>query len=425
MQISGNISGNSVSLSSSDQQITSATAPAVVGAGSTLTVTVYTVGYNPGDTVYWSATGTTVNSTGSGVVSNSLGIIGTASLAVPISSYDIGTIQVFILKSQASSVVSQTAGPVSINQYYGWFAGGYPGSSPLSSIVARIDFSNDNVTPSIRAPLPTAKQLMASTGNASYGWFGWGTTFPGQVRSDVLRIDWANDSPTAPSPRADGAVANAGNSSAGNANYGWFALGSSPTVLYGSRVDRLDYANDTNTTSPRGAMPQSRTLAAGVGTANYGWFGGGYQFFPAPGLGNTYNTLEKIDYANDTAAAINVGNIGSRRRAVGATGNANYGWFGGGFDAGTPTITAGTFLSTVTRIDYSNNTQSTRGSMISARDSYGATGNAGYGYFANGPNSSRVDRIDYSNDAVVAISRSVMSESKSLVSATSSYEGTF
>jgi len=88
---------------------------------------------------------------------------------------------------------------------YGWFGGGYVGSSQL--IVDRIDFSNDSVRASVRGPLSLARTNLAATGNSNYGWFGGGDTlgpmapiFLDKYTSIVDRINFANDSVSA-SPR--------------------------------------------------------------------------------------------------------------------------------------------------------------------------------------------------------------------------------
>jgi len=79
--------------------------------------------------------------------------------------------------------------------------------------------------------------------------------------------------------------------------------------------------------------------------ANYGWFGGG---------SGPVATVDRIDFSNDSVAALARGPLSSTRYGPAATGNSNYGWFGGG---ATPTT------ATVNRIDFSNDssTASVRG----------------------------------------------------------------
>ena len=79
-----------------------------------------------------------------------------------------------------------------------------------------------------------------------------------------------------------------------------------------------------------------------------------------------------------------------------ATGNSNFGYFGGGYSG----------ESDVQRVDYSNDTAAAapKGPLSTTKDRMGATGNSSFGYFGGGnpgPKSS-VDRIDYSNDTATA-----------------------
>ena len=87
-----------------------------------------------------------------------------------------------------------------------------------------------------------------------------------------------------------------------------------------------------------------------------------------------------------------------------ATGNGDYGYFGGG-----DTASASDF-STVERIDYASDTDAAapKGPLTSTRKRGGATSSLTHGYFGGGsaPSStSSVDRIDYSNDSATAVEK--------------------
>ena len=168
--------------------------------------------------------------------------------------------------------------------------------------------------------------------------------------------------------------------------YGWFGGGNGPV----STVDRIDYAADTGTAGVRGPLSLARNALAATGNTNYGWFGGGYAL-------NVVSTVDRIDYANDAGTATVRGPLILARNALAATGNTNYGWFGGGFSPA---------RSTVDRIDYANDagTAAVRGPLSSARYSLSATGNTNYGWFGGGfPGPvSTVDRIDYAADTETA-----------------------
>lgn len=93
---------------------------------------------------------------------------------------------------------------------------------------------------------------------ANYGWFGGGLTTPGNV-STVDRIDFSNDSVTAQS-RGPLSAINRSLSATANSNYGWYGGGSSgaaPFTRY-SRVDRIDFSNDSVTASSRGPLSSAK-----------------------------------------------------------------------------------------------------------------------------------------------------------------------
>ena len=90
-----------------------------------------------------------------------------------------------------------------------------------------------------------------------------------------------------------------------------------------------------------------------------------------------------------------------------ATGNADFGYFAGGFPGP---------KSTVDRIDYSSDTGTTptKGPLSLARKNLSATGSADFGYFGGGnpPAKSTVDRIDYSNDTATASPKGPLSANR-------------
>ena len=292
---------------------------------------------------------------------------------------------------------------MSTDDTHGWFGGGIPYPNSTST-VDRIDFSNDTGTANIRGPLSLARWGSAATGNSNYGWFGGGATV-----STVDRIDFSNDSPTA-SVRGPLSIARYYLSATGNSNYGWFG-GGSPS---GSTVDRIDFSNDSSTASPRGPLSATKSEHGATGNSNYGWFGGG----------SGSNTVNRIDFSNDNATASPRSSFIEQRAEVAATGNSNYGWFGGGTRLFSPP-TGTVYYSTVQRIDFSNDSSFplVRGSLSSIRADVAATGNSNFGWFGGGGPSpaivSSVDRIDFSNDSVSVSVRGPLSSSRYALAATS------
>ena len=108
-----------------------------------------------------------------------------------------------------------------------------------------------------------------------------------------------------------------------------------------TKIDRIDYSNDTATATVRGVLSSSKYSTAGVGNKNYGWVGGGVD----PSLPSSpVSSVDRMEYASDTATATPKGPLSRSQGYIGSTGNADYGWFGGGYP---PTV------SLVDRIDYS------------------------------------------------------------------------
>ena len=249
------------------------------------------------------------------------------------------------------------------NSNYGWFGAGFipaPLGGPATARVDRIDSSNDSSTASVRGPLSLGRFYLAATGNSNYGWFGGGS-LPSVV-STVDRIDFSNDSATA-SPRSPLNAPAGRNSLAatGNSNYGWFGGGATPTTTVAT-VDRIDFSNDSVTASVKGLLSLARYALAATGNSNYGWFGGGYN---STGVipSSHRSTVDRIDFSNDSLTALVRGTLSSPRSQLAATGNSNYGWFGGGYNPSLPVL-----KSTVDRIDFSNDsaTASPRGRLSSS-----------------------------------------------------------
>ena len=305
-------------------------------------------------------------------------------------------------QAKSSSIRLQKAGN------FGWFGGGInqaPFPVVWVSRVDRIDFSNDSATASVRGALSSVRGELAATGNSNYGWFGGGTTPTPTSLSTVDCIDFSNDSATA-SARGPLTLARSNLTATGNSNFGWFGGGFAPSVPGAvSRVDRIDFSNDSSTASVRGPLTVSANLISATGNSNYGWFAGG-----------NFSTVNRIDFFNDSPTVIVRGPLTSTRYSMGATGNSNYGWFGGG---------AFPYTAAVERINFSNDSvaASPRGSLTLARRFVTATGNSNYGWWgsgqAGGAPFSTVDRINFSNDSVTASPRGPLSLGRPYLSATS------
>jgi hypothetical protein len=185
-----------------------------------------------------------------------------------------------------------------------------------------------------------------------------------------------------------------------------------------SSVDRVDYASDSSTASARGPLSAARYLLAATGNTDYGWFGGG-----GNGTPSVLSTVDRITYSSDTGTAGVRGSLYEIIFQLAATGNSNYGWFGGGTINNGPVPTQRSYL---TRITYSSDlsTSSVRGNLNSTVVAPAAAGNSNYGWWGGGVDQinslllSRVDRVDYASDTGLASVRGPLTVNRYLFTAT-------
>ena len=284
----------------------------------------------------------------------------------------------------------------------GWYAGGW-----TFSTVDRITFANDTATASVRGPLNAPAGLSAGTGNTTDGWFGGGYV-NGVLASSTNRITYSTDTATA-SVRGPLATASWGlASTSDNATYGWFGAGYNGTDL--SSISRITYGSDTVTATSRGPLSSARYSLYGTGTSSYGWFGGGVSITTSPS--GTKSTIDRIDYANDTATASARGPLSTAyNRLAASTDYTTYGWFSGGQSG------SGTARSLVQRITYSTDTStaSVRGPLSASTYALAGVCDATYGWFGGGyvlspnANTSTVTRITYATDTATSTNRSLLS----------------
>ena len=364
------------------------------------------------------------------------------------------------------------------NNNYGFFAGG-DASSPggtnyANSRIQRMEYANDEDYTIYRNQMTLGLRYVAGVGTLDYGyWCGGSDNTPSaDQRSDISRTTYANDTNAV----ARGNLNNptAGASATGNQSYGYIGGGDALPSPSDSRswVDRIDYSNDTATATPKGSLTGARKWAGATGNASYGYLAGGYLGTWPASIGAT---TDRIDYASDTSTATPKGALSSPRYAVAATGTASYGYFAGGEDSSWnehttndrldyssdtsamtpkgPLFVKNFFSQAVSaqcwgmtgssiyptpstvirndgggvpetsmygywlgcsgtdnaRIDFTNDTQlcQEKGNTIKSDTKVGATGNADYGYVAGGraPDTSTVNRVTYANDTATAVAK--------------------
>ena len=144
-----------------------------------------------------------------------------------------------------------------------------------------------------------------------------------------------------------------------------------------------------NITSP-GNLSRNAREHSSTGTQNFGYHTGGG---PAPS-GSRSSTVDRIDYSNDTATATPKGPLSYDRSFHGASSNADFGYFMGGYDSN------GAVNSRVDRIDFANDTGAALQRTFMKNGYYLAGyGNHGTAYVTgNVSNTTRVQRMDFSNE---------------------------
>ena len=160
--------------------------------------------------------------------------------------------------------------------------------------------------------------------------------------------------------------------STGNTLFGYVSGGNGPTPGQTTTLDRIDYSNDTATATPKGNLitPSSYNRGVSTGNESFGYFTGG-----------SSTDVQRIDYSNDTATAVARGKLNIQAAAFGAASNSSFGYFAGGEVPSSPSR-----ITTVNRLDYSNDTANAvdKGPLSVARFEVGAVSSASHGYFAGG-----------------------------------------
>ena len=335
----------------------------------------------------------------------------------------------------------------------GGFVSGGMTPTPIASI-ERIDYANDTANAVVKGNLTSARRRHSGVGNNEFGYFSGG--IPGNVTT-VERIDYSNDTANAIG-RFNLADIRYSRSATGNQSQGYFAGGKAPAI---SKIERIDYANDTADATPKGSLSSVKYRAGATGNANFGYIAGGLK--GATPSTDALSTIDRIDYANDSSGSSPKGSLDGARYALGATGNQNFGYFaGGGTSAG-----GGTRNSYVQRIDYANDTATTVRSTNMLSDgsatpygimdttaaspkeygnhlrsipfalpksfsSYSVSAPQGtdIGYFVAGYGSfgaikSTIDRLDYQSDTLDTVQRGFLTVARYASAATSNASGAY
>ena len=309
------------------------------------------------------------------------------------------------------------------NATHGYFAAGNNGGTRYSRI-DRIDYSNDLANASVRGDYNNPSNQGAATGTVNFGYFAGGGIGP---FSTIGRLDYSNDTVDT-DDRSFLSTPRTQHAAVGNQSFGYFSGGTTPAGSWRSSVDRFDYANDGLDASFKGPLLHGRAQHSASGNSNFGYILGGV--FPSSGYPGS--RIDRIDYANDTVTAVDKGgDLDTTASATGGTGNSSFGYAAGG-----QTTTSFTKQSLVQRLDYANDTAhavlkgplnrtvsalaatSSRENAIPLLNTVnytaGTAATPNTGYFAAGDpapgNSSNVQRIDYANDTAIMSQRGSLTE---------------
>jgi hypothetical protein len=276
--------------------------------------------------------------------------------------------------------------------FYGYFGGG---SVPSSiSTISRLDYSNETLS-DLGNNLPASVQNLAAMSSNSYGYFGGGTLPP--FVNTISRIDFSNETVSNPGnnlPTARGSLAATSSNS-----YGYFGGGSVPSSI--NTISRLDFSNET-VSDPGKNLPTAKSFLEATSSNSYGYFGGGESG------ASSFSAISRLDFSNETLSDPG-NNLPTARGSLAATSSSFYGYFGGGLSAIGPLIN---YSSLISRLDFFNETVSNPGKNLPTARSNMASVSGGasvyrekgfktYGYYAGGsPALTTVSRLDFSNETL-------------------------
>jgi hypothetical protein len=294
------------------------------------------------------------------------------------------------------------------NETYGWFAGG----GGTISLVQRINFNSDTENSSTRGNLNSFRSSEGE-GNLNYGWITAGTSpSPSAYLCSVDRITYASDTSLA-SSRSTLLVGRNNHTITGNDNFAWIAGGfinpstGNPVT---SNIERLNYNDDTNSTSNRGNC-DLRIAGGSFKTLEIGWFVGGQVNLV------TTSSTERIIFSTDTEITSTRGNLSLSRWNLTATENNEYGWAAGGIDP------SPSRYSTIDRMTFASDTStaSVRGPLTTLVSDLASCSNNDYGWFGGGSQPgarSTIVRITFNSDTEISSVRGSLSTAAQAPTAT-------
>ncbi len=280
---------------------------------------------------------------------------------------------------------------------YGWFGGNFDWSANGLNHVQRKDFSTDSNNFASRTALPSGRGQNASAGNVNFGYYAGGVDGSFNAQDDIFRIQFSNDSAT-PSNRCNL-----------NANKSAFAGVSDEKLAFflggNNTVAKLTFSSDTSTSTFTVSWTNRQFLSA-VNSPTSGYFGGGYV------TTNTWSTqITKVQFSNDSSSNI-TGTMTEQRDSTGSVESRTRGYWCGGYTNDAATANS----SRVDRIEFSNDTVSSLGSLMpDAIGQSGGVSNDSRGFLCGGRTNgfaggqvTTVRRLLFSNETMTSSSQGAL-----------------
>ena len=314
------------------------------------------------------------------------------------------------------------------NTTNGYFGGGSTGS-PIATM-DKVTYASDTTVATPTANLTIARYSLAATGNSTAGYFGGGA---GTTRMD--KVTYVTDT-TAVAPGASLATPRYNHAATGtreNAlpridppastptpeaqyllptpNAGYFGGGTTGTPK-SAIMNKVTYSTDTISSVPGAALRVARNNLAATGSSTAGYFSGG----DISASVTIISTTDKVTYSTDTTAVSPTTSLLNEVYAHVATGNSINGYFAGGVVPG-----FGGSLGVIHKLNFATESSgSIPGALSIDRKRLGATGNSTHGYFGGGgdPTMSKMDRITYSTDTIVAVPSANLTVNRQRLAAT-------
>lgn len=277
---------------------------------------------------------------------------------LPVNSFE-SAIQRYVYNTDTTNAAFRTTltltrafiAPVS-NGLFSWYGGGYNNSQ--TNLIDRLDHTNDTTTALDRCDRTIASFGASGLSNGTNGWFAGGNGTSGGTGVNVIdRITYATDTANA-IDRADldsvsGYARHVGLS---NGTFGYVGGGDQFSPFPNLTVDRITYASDTSNAVQRNTLTTQRAQLAAVANGTNGWFAGGSN---SPGV---LNVIDRIVFSNDTTSMSDRADLSVARAGLTGMTNGTYGWFAGGKDTNSQVLPGpGTILyGTIDRLDYANDT---------------------------------------------------------------------